>query len=368
MKLNIFVNATALDARGSYSLIKTFLIELNEEENYLKKMGIKLTILVAKKELCSFSTENIKINYEPYPKKSLLHKFLFENSLLPKILKGSKVDAYLSLQNIGLSRIEIPQFTLVHQGLLLENLKLNELEYKNNIKYKLIMKWTLKWQVKKITGIIVQTKWMMQAIKKDFNYKGNIKVIRPKTKDITSNIDSLEEEVTNKFKTNSIKLFYPTNEEKYKNNTRLINAIRKYNEENERKVTLYLTTEGEDEKYIKYLSKVPYGGIYNIYKMSDALIFPSLVESLGLPILEAKQSNIDLILADLPYGREVGGESAVFFNPRDITDIVEKIKEYINKIDNNEKNNPCELDAQEDSYIDYTKFIYESLRDKKNSK
>lgn len=202
--------------------------------------------------------------------------------------------------------------------------------------------------------------------KKDFNYEGNIRVIRPQTKDITTNIDSLEEEVINKFKNNTIKLFYPTNEEKYKNNAKLISAIRKYNKENEKKVTLYLTTEGKDEKYIKYLNKIPYGAIYNIYKMSNALIFPSLVESLGLPILEAKQSNIDLILADLPYGREVGGEKAIFFNPRDITDIVEKIKEYSEKRDIGVENIPYKLDEQEDSYIDYIKFVYESLKDKKN--
>lgn len=366
--MNIFINATALDARGSYSLIKAFLIDLNEEKKYLEKKGIELTVLVAKKELCNFSTGNIKVNYEPYPKKSLLHKFFYENSVLPKILKNNRVDAYLSLQNIGLSRVEIPQFTLVHQGLLLEHLKFNELEYKNSVKYKLIMKYTLKWQVKKFKGIIVQTNWMMQAIKKDFNYKGNIEVIRPKTKDITCNIDRLEEWIINKFNNNSIKLFYPTNEEKYKNNERLINAIRKYNKENEKKVTIYLTIEGEDEKYIKYLNKIPYGSIYNIYKMSDALIFPSLVESLGLPILEAKQSNIDLILADLPYGREVGGENAIFFNPRDTTDIVNKIKEYCDKKDNKERGISYKLDEQEDSYIDYIKFIYESLGDKKNSK
>lgn len=46
-----------------------------------------------------------------------------------------------------------------------------------------------------------------------------------------------------------------------------------------------------------------------LYSQCAALLFPSLYEGLGLPVLEAMEAGIPVISSDLPSIREVGGES-----------------------------------------------------------
>ena len=56
-----------------------------------------------------------------------------------------------------------------------------------------------------------------------------------------------------------------------------------------------------------------------LYSECDAVIFPSLLETWGLPISEAKARKIPVLAADLPYAREtVGNYDAIrFFDPQD---------------------------------------------------
>ncbi len=55
-----------------------------------------------------------------------------------------------------------------------------------------------------------------------------------------------------------------------------------------------------------------------IFKLSQVFVFPSLYEGFGIPILEAMNQGIAVLAADIPSLREVGEESAIYFNPGDI--------------------------------------------------
>jgi glycosyltransferase involved in cell wall biosynthesis len=58
--------------------------------------------------------------------------------------------------------------------------------------------------------------------------------------------------------------------------------------------------------------------IFQWYRDCDALLFPSFLETWGMPITEFKQFNKPMLLADLPYAHETVGTYAkvFFFNPR----------------------------------------------------
>jgi glycosyltransferase involved in cell wall biosynthesis len=52
------------------------------------------------------------------------------------------------------------------------------------------------------------------------------------------------------------------------------------------------------------------------YLGSDALFFPSLRESFGLPLVEAMVFGAPIVCADLPYARWLCGDEAIYFDPR----------------------------------------------------
>jgi glycosyltransferase involved in cell wall biosynthesis len=56
-------------------------------------------------------------------------------------------------------------------------------------------------------------------------------------------------------------------------------------------------------------------------------VLPSLYEPFGLSVLEAAYSGCALILADIPSLREIWGDAALYFNPRNVQDLASKINE-----------------------------------------
>lgn len=53
------------------------------------------------------------------------------------------------------------------------------------------------------------------------------------------------------------------------------------------------------------------------YAYADLTVFPSLNESYGLPLAESILAGTPVCAADLPYAREICGDAAAYFDPRD---------------------------------------------------
>lgn len=71
------------------------------------------------------------------------------------------------------------------------------------------------------------------------------------------------------------------------------------------------------------------------FSRASLFVFPSLSEGFGIPVLEAYYYGIPLLLSDRASLPEVAGDAAIYFNPYDVKDIVDKIKKAVT--DNNEE-------------------------------
>lgn len=58
---------------------------------------------------------------------------------------------------------------------------------------------------------------------------------------------------------------------------------------------------------------------------SYALVYPSLFEGFGVPVLEAMQSGVPALTSANSSMEEIGGEAGLYFDPRDHEDIAEKM-------------------------------------------
>lgn len=69
----------------------------------------------------------------------------------------------------------------------------------------------------------------------------------------------------------------------------------------------------------------------NLYKHAEAFIFPSLYEGFGIPVLEAFSCNCPCLLSTGGSLPEVGGDAALYFDPKD----ADSIRSNVNKVLNN---------------------------------
>ncbi len=62
---------------------------------------------------------------------------------------------------------------------------------------------------------------------------------------------------------------------------------------------------------------------------ADALVYPSLFEGFGIPVLEARYAGVPVICSNRSSLPEVGGEHAVYFNPESAEDIARAMHTFL---------------------------------------
>ncbi|GAK57909.1 glycosyl transferase, group 1 [Candidatus Vecturithrix granuli] len=71
----------------------------------------------------------------------------------------------------------------------------------------------------------------------------------------------------------------------------------------------------------------------HLYQHAQAFVFPSLYEGFGIPVLEAFACGCPAILSNTSSLLEVGGDAAVYFEPKDLRSIQETIAKVISHED-----------------------------------
>lgn len=86
---------------------------------------------------------------------------------------------------------------------------------------------------------------------------------------------------------------------------------------------------------IKFIGRIKREEVFALYKSMDCLVFPSKLETWGLPLSECKIFNKPILVADLSYAHETIGDYNLvsFFNPKDPEHLSEKMNNIITKIE-----------------------------------
>lgn len=71
----------------------------------------------------------------------------------------------------------------------------------------------------------------------------------------------------------------------------------------------------DDASWLSFAGQLDHAECLAEYKKADALIFPSFLESYGLPLVEAMVMGLPIVVADLPYARVLCGDEAIYFDP-----------------------------------------------------
>lgn len=69
---------------------------------------------------------------------------------------------------------------------------------------------------------------------------------------------------------------------------------------------------------LRHLGQIEPAEVVRQYAECDALLFPSLAESYGLPLVEAMYLGLPILVADLPYARILCGDGAIYFDPASV--------------------------------------------------
>ena len=302
----IVVNSTAAVSGGALTILRQFIDHIPQDGNKW---------LVFTSDKVSLTSDNPNVRIVPIAGTAAMHKRLMWDAFgLDKWLKDNNIEptACISLQNTGfrVSRKGIPHFIYYHQSLPFYAQNWNPLKASERTFafYKYVYPFFVKLFLKKDTNVIVQANYLKKCFSKRYNHSTEcIGVFNPDIK-----LPELPEGCKNTDHSDTIKLFYPAAYLKYKNHNVLFKALKDM-----KGVELIATVDPKlSTDNIKCVGKIPYEKVMEYYAKSDALVFPSYIETFGLPLLEAALCGLPVIAVDLPYAHEIlQGYSGAHFAP-----------------------------------------------------
>jgi glycosyltransferase involved in cell wall biosynthesis len=68
---------------------------------------------------------------------------------------------------------------------------------------------------------------------------------------------------------------------------------------------------------LRLLGYVPDADLEGLWSLAACAVFPTLGEGFGLPVLEAMERGVPVACSDIDVLREIGGDEARYFDPRD---------------------------------------------------
>lgn len=82
-------------------------------------------------------------------------------------------------------------------------------------------------------------------------------------------------------------------------------------------------------KFVEVKGYLPVKSLVALFAKATAYVFPSLSEGFGIPGLNAMASGLPVVTSNIPVLKEVYGDAALYFDPKDPKDIAEKIHQVL---------------------------------------
>ena len=305
--MNILVYNLAAEYAGAMTILENF---YNQVVAYPDE-NIHWYFVVSTKKL--ESKKNVTVISEPWVKRSWLHRLYYDNFVIQRIVKEKKIDVIYSMQNMPVKKKDAKQVVYLHQSLQFSPVKFSLFDKEQRgyaIRQKLVCN-IYRRNLKHADGIIVQTNWFKDAVVKwiPFDEK-KIKVVHPRV--------SIEKRLLEKkYTLEKPVFFYPAGDGMHKNHEVIVNACKRLQDEGindytviftlDRKTALYserIAQRVEKEKLnIRFTGIIPKQEVFEYYSQS-VLLFPSYLETFGLPMLEARMMKAIVFASDMPFCHE----------------------------------------------------------------
>jgi len=163
--------------------------------------------------------------------------------------------------------------------------------------------------------VIVQQDWLRQEFQDRYHVQ-NVVVAHPSiapfmARDLVPVAEGEQKEYI---------FFYPALPRAFKNFELLFGAAKLLEEQAVPGFSIRVTIDGTENQYaamlrkrfgnlqsIRWLGRQTRGCVEDLYQLADCLVFPSKLETWGMPISEWKRTRKPMLIADLPYAHETVG-------------------------------------------------------------
>ncbi len=304
----------------------------------------EVVALVHRKDLFTKYSDKITILEFPNARKNYLFRLYYEYIYFYFKFKDLNADLWLSLHDISPNVKAMKKVVYCHNPMMFYKMKFKDFtKYPKMYFFSKFYKYLYKTNIRKNNYVIVQQEWIRKEFKKTFSINNVIVALPVNDMKITES-----EMVKVDQNTNEISFVYPAFPRFFKNFEVICEAVKTLEEKGISNFKVYLTIDGSENNYSRkivdkysYLKAIFFLGIQKksdiitLYEKSTCMIFPSKLETWGLPISEFKDYNKPMLVSDLEYAHETVGdyEKVSFFDPDSSIKLASLMKKIIENED-----------------------------------
>jgi|YNPMSStandDraft_1061717.scaffolds.fasta_scaffold03417_2 glycosyltransferase involved in cell wall biosynthesis len=277
-----------------------------------------------------YSENVIPLVYGPPARHPFLYLLWFE-FVIPKVIKRYKIDLFFSPDHFLSLRAKVPSLLAIHD--------LNFIHNPENLPFfeALYYKYFVPKYIKKANGLVCVSEYTKNDVINNFN-------VDSKKIDVVYNAPNIKGKILTEAEKNEVRkkytggfpfFIYLGSLHRRKNTDRILKAFDLFAEET--KGAVYMLFVGKpmwkdkiiDEAYnkLKHKDKVIFTGylksdeVAKILASSLALVFVSLFEGFGVPLVEAMSLGIPVITSNVTAMPEIAKDAAIFVNPKSVEEI-----------------------------------------------
>jgi glycosyltransferase involved in cell wall biosynthesis len=187
--------------------------------------------------------------------------------------------------------------------------------------------------------VVVQQNWMREEFKSRFGVN-NVIVAHP----VAESATAAPMEGKTQMRDGKTHFFFPSYPRVFKNAELALEAAAILERAGIANFELWLTFNGTENSYaaglvrrytglksVRFLGLLPRSAVFDGYSRAECLVFPSCLETWGLPITEFKSFRKPILAADLPYAWETLGsyDQVAFFDPHDARELARLMQSVI---------------------------------------
>jgi glycosyltransferase involved in cell wall biosynthesis len=195
--------------------------------------------------------------------------------------------------------------------------------------------------IKSNNFIVVQQDWLRSEFQARYGVR-NVIVAHPPV----NHLKVSPQESGDRQRDHPYRFFYPAFPRTFKNFEQILSAAHRLEESGFDRFELWLTISGAENSYakrmfrefsslttVRWLGLLPLDEVMLRYKDADCLLFPSKLETWGMPITEFKATGKPILAIDLPYSHETVGDyaQAAFFPSSSNIQLAAMMREAANR-------------------------------------
>ena len=334
MEKQIVVSGINIRTGGTLTVYKSFLRDFLASE-YAKQCH--LIAMVSDRKLFEEFDDQIEFICFPKEKTNRLYRFYIEYFYFKKFSKNRRIDLWISINDKTPYVFAETQAVYCHNPTMFYKCTLKDILLSPALfVYSIFYKYIYKCNIKNNKYVVVQQNWIAKEFEEKICSQNQLIVFPPERARAQGVVPEKKDSDFTRF-------IFPAIPKTFKNYEVIFEAVKKIHVGSTYEIIL--TIDGTENRYTRYLKK-KYEDVENVhwvgclssseimeyYKSSDCLIFPSKLETWGLPLSEAISYNLAILCSDLPYAHENvrDYEKVFFFKPDDVDGLAKAMERYMN--------------------------------------